>query len=95
MDHEWTPISPVDICSMSAGGDWSTFNALSIWPRRDRASLYGSNDVAAGRPDLLRMVAAYLCQPIYIVQVCINWFWYAVYMLFINIGRQCSSNGIS
>ncbi len=80
---------------MSAGGDWSTFNALSIWPRRDRASLYGSNDVAAGRPDLLRMVAAYLCQPIYIVQVCINWFWYAVYMLFINIGRQCSSNGIS
>ncbi|DBB14077.1 TPA: hypothetical protein ACH3X3_001037 [Trebouxia sp. C0006] len=53
---------------ITAGGDWSTFNALSIWPRRDRASLYGSNDVAAGRPDLLRMVAAYLCQPIYIVQ---------------------------
>ncbi len=58
--------------SMSAGGDWSMFNALSTWPRRDRASLYGSNDVAAGRPDLLRMVAGYLCQPIYIVQVCIK-----------------------
>ncbi|KAA6428240.1 MAG: hypothetical protein FRX49_01836 [Trebouxia sp. A1-2] len=53
---------------VTAGGDWSTFNALSIWPRRDRASLYGSNDVAAGRPNLLRMAAAYLCQPIFIVQ---------------------------
>ena len=58
--------------SMCAGGDWSTFNTLSSWPRRDRASLYGSNDVAAGRPDLLRMVAAYLCRPIYVVQVCVN-----------------------
>ena len=66
---------------MGAGGDWSTFNALSIWPRRDRASLYGSNDVAAGRPNLLRMAAAYLCQPIFIVQVCSKWSLYAEYML--------------
>ncbi|DBA99058.1 TPA: hypothetical protein ACH3X1_014197 [Trebouxia sp. C0004] len=53
---------------ITAGGSWSTFNAQSSWPRRERASLYGSNDVAAGRPHLLTMVAAYLCQPIYIVQ---------------------------
>ena len=33
---------------------------------------------------MLRMVAAYLCQPIYIVQVYINWVLYAVYMLFTN-----------
>ena len=75
-----------------AGGDWSTFNTLSSWPRRDRASLYGSNDVGAGRPELLRMVAAYLCQPIYIVQVhpyvCINWCWYAVYMFAVDTYRQ-------
>lgn len=52
-----------------AGGDWSLFNPLASWSRQERASLYGTNDVAAGRPDMGKMFAAQLCQAIFFVQV--------------------------
>lgn len=58
-----------DQADVVAGSDWSAFNALSSWSRKDRACLYGSNDVAAGCPNLLKMAAGHLAQAIYIVQV--------------------------
>ena len=54
---------------LTAGHDWSSFNLTRQWRRHERADLYGSNDVAAGRPDLLLMAAQQLLQPLFIVQV--------------------------
>ena len=55
--------------SLLVGQDWSSFNLARQWPRRQRAELYGSNDVTAGRPNLLLMAAQQLAQPLFIVQV--------------------------
>ncbi|KAL3162329.1 hypothetical protein ABBQ32_010013 [Trebouxia sp. C0010 RCD-2024] len=48
--------------------DWSCFNKLSAWPRRERCHLYGSNDAAAGRPSLLKITCQRLSQPMFVVQ---------------------------
>ncbi|KAL3147625.1 hypothetical protein ABBQ38_014675 [Trebouxia sp. C0009 RCD-2024] len=50
------------------GEDWSGFNKLSAWPRRERCHLYGSNDAAAARPSLLKTAWQRLSQPIFVVQ---------------------------
>ena len=55
--------------SGAAGKEWSHFNVVPKWPRRERASLYGSNDVAAGHPNLLKITWQQLCQPMFVVQV--------------------------
>ncbi len=59
-------------CVMSvsyAGGEWTEFNPAAIWSRKLRAQLYGYNDIAVGRPNLLRMTAHLMSYPIYTVQV--------------------------
>ena len=52
-----------------AGGEWSAVNAVASWPRRERCCLYGSNDVAAGKPHLLKTTWDQLFQPMFVVQV--------------------------
>ena len=52
-----------------AGSDWMHFNPVARWPRKQRAELYGSNDIAVGQPTLLQMTAAQLVYPLYTVQV--------------------------
>lgn len=59
-------------CVMSiaySGGEWTEFNPPAIWSRRQRAQLYGYNDIAVGRPNLLHMTAHLMSYPIYTVQV--------------------------
>lgn len=45
------------------------FNPVARWPRKQRAELYGGNDIAVGQPNLLQMTAAQLVYPLYTVQV--------------------------
>jgi len=52
-----------------SGADWSIFNAPGTWPRRARARLYGSNDMATGRPSLMSMAFGLLVYPVYVAQV--------------------------
>lgn len=52
-----------------AGSAWTHFNAAARWPRKQRAQLYGANDMAIGQPNLLHMTAAQLVYPLYTVQV--------------------------
>ena len=52
-----------------AGSDWTHFNSVAYWPRKQRAKLYGSNDIVVGQHNLLRMTAAQLVYPLYTVQV--------------------------
>ncbi len=52
-----------------SGADWSIFNTAGTWPRRARACLYGSNDMATGRPSLMSMACGLLMYPVYVAQV--------------------------
>ncbi len=52
-----------------SGADWSIFNTAGTWPRRARARLYGSNDMATGRPSLMYMACGLLMYPVYVAQV--------------------------
>lgn len=52
-----------------SGADWSIFNTAGTWPRTARARLYGSNDMATGRPSLLSMACGLLMYPVYVAQV--------------------------
>lgn len=55
----------------NTGGDWVHFNSPAHWPRRQRAALYGYNDIAVGKPNFLQMTAAQLAYPLFSVQVCL------------------------
>ena len=52
-----------------AGADWKIFNTAGSWPRQARAQLYGSNDMATGKPHALSMAAGLLVYPVYVIQV--------------------------
>ena len=52
-----------------AGADWSILNPVSSWPRQIRATLYGRNDMNAGKPNLFVMAAQLLAYPLYLIQV--------------------------
>ncbi|DBA96365.1 TPA: hypothetical protein ACH3X3_002538 [Trebouxia sp. C0006] len=74
------------------GADWSIFNTAGTWPRRARARLYGSNDMATGRPSLLSMACGLLMYPVYVAQYLElgfnfyeNYIPYAAILLFITV----------
>ena len=54
---------------LGLGAGWKVFNTAGTWPRRARAQLYGMNDMATGKPNLLSMAAGLLIYPVYVVQV--------------------------
>ena len=58
-----------DMSLASSGGEWTEFNPPAMWSRKQRAQLYGYNDIAVGRPNFLRMTAHLMSYPIYTVQV--------------------------
>lgn len=55
---------------MLAGSSWSVFNSPGTWQRLDVQLIYGRNDMSSGQPSLIRMAAAVLVLPVFLVQVC-------------------------
>ena len=51
------------------GATWKAFNAAALSVRRQRAHMYGLNDMAVGRPVFVNMLARVLGSPIYVIQV--------------------------
>lgn len=51
------------------GVTWEKFNAGGLTLRKERAHLYGLNDMSIGRPSLSRMVANAFSSPMYLIQV--------------------------
>ena len=52
-----------------AGAEWDRFNMAASWNRKERAHLYGLNDMSVGRPSFPRMFLSALSNPMYLVQV--------------------------
>ncbi|KAA6417980.1 MAG: hypothetical protein FRX49_12062 [Trebouxia sp. A1-2] len=53
---------------INSGATWENFNAIGSTKRRAREHLYGTNDMALGRPSFPKMVAHAFSNPMYLIQ---------------------------
>ncbi|KAL0030950.1 hypothetical protein WJX79_003464 [Trebouxia sp. C0005] len=56
------------ILYINSGATWENFNAIGSTKRRAREHLYGTNDMALGRPSFPKMVSHAFSNPMYLIQ---------------------------
>ncbi|KAL0045435.1 hypothetical protein WJX82_006584 [Trebouxia sp. C0006] len=82
-----------------SGAEWSQFNPITTWLRKNRCALYGLNDITFARPNLFLMIAETLSYPIFVIQylelafeVYERWYTYAAVLFFITLAACMASS---
>ena len=54
---------------LRAGGEWTDFNPVNTWPRRQRVMMYGSNRLHIPRPIFVQVIWTELTNPFVVLPV--------------------------
>lgn len=58
-------------CVYAEGASWEVFNPMGSWPRKQRAIIYGQNELPVTAPSKLHVIRMLLQNPLILAQVLI------------------------